>query len=111
MGRLTHYRVMFYGYFLHYCCFWSDTAAASLSSKWRKKPLPTAVRRIRPYLIDPSTSVGDLGIFLDTDLSMWSQVLRTVADFSNSAAAAAAAALCAPINSELHRFTSRLSSL
>jgi len=48
------------------------------TARWQYQ-LPKSVLRIGTDAIIPSTSVRDLGIFIDTDLSMRSHVQRTVA--------------------------------
>jgi hypothetical protein len=43
----------------------------------RQHQLPAAEVTVGPHQVTPSTSVRDLGIFLDSDLVMRTQVLRT----------------------------------
>jgi len=43
----------------------------------RQHQLPAAEVTVGPHQVTPSTSVRDLGIFLDSDLLMRTQVLRT----------------------------------
>jgi len=45
----------------------------------RQHQLPTCPIRIRPYTITPLTAVRDLGIYIDSDLSMQTHVQRSVA--------------------------------
>jgi len=57
----------------------SKTDLLWCSTMRRQHQLPSTALRVGPDLVRPSTSVRDLGIFIDVDLSMWTQVQRTVA--------------------------------
>ena len=46
----------------------------------RRQQLPTSALRIGSDLVSPSSSVRDLGIYVDDDLSMRCQVKKTVAN-------------------------------
>ena len=45
----------------------------------RQHQIPTIAVRVGADIVTPTTSVRDLGIFIDSDLSMRTQVTRTVA--------------------------------
>jgi len=57
----------------------SKTDLLWCSTVRRQHQLPSTMLRVGSDLVQPSTSVRDLGIFIDADLSMRMQVQRTVA--------------------------------
>ena len=57
----------------------SKTDLLWCSTARRQHQLPSTTLRVGSDLVQPSTSVRDLGIFIDAELSMRTQVQRTVA--------------------------------
>jgi len=63
-------------------CLQLNTSKTDLlwcSTARRQHQLPSSALRVGSHLVQPSTSVRDLGIFIDAELSMRTQVQRTVA--------------------------------
>ena len=56
----------------------SKTEIMWCTSHWRQSQLPTSAFRVCNDHVTPSTTVRDLGIYLDSDVSMRSHVSRTV---------------------------------